>query len=265
MVKPRASSFPPVLALLGAALLLAGPASVRAEDQWFEGDAARAWLRSYDPTLIGRRVVTEFSFEDDRGGVTITKLTTTVRDSAVIAPGLAAGAQVELPVEWRTAGGDVVSGLADFETRAGVVGRISKTLRWGTALNLKLPTATDPVLGDPFTMKPLVAVSWDATAALNLGFTPSYEFTPGAPAADAVSKLHFDLPIAVNLGERWSAAATYKPEWDLLTHQVTHKLETGLTLLLGARRQFALSPAVEVPLSRQTMEWKAIVSLAWYF
>ncbi len=260
MVTPR-----PFLAALGAALLLAWPAGARAEGQWFEGDAARAWLRSYDPTLIGRRVVSEFSFEDDRGGVTITKITTTVRDSTVIAPGLAVGAQVELPVEWRTAGGDVVSGLADLETRAGIVGRISKTLRWGTALNLKFPTGTDPVLTDPFTMKPLLAVSWDATAALNLGLTPSYEFTPGAPADDAVSKLHLDVPIAVNLADRWSAAATYKPEWDLLTQQVTHKLETGLTVLLGAKRQFALSPSVEVPLSRQTMEWKAIVSLAWYF
>jgi len=246
-------------------LVCACPAALHAEGNWFEGGESRAWLRSYDPTLIGRRVVSEFSFEDDRGGVTITKLSTTVRGSTLIGPGLAVGAQVELPVEWQSTNGDIVSGLADFETRAGVVGRISKTLRWGTALNLKFPTATAPVLSDPFTMKPLLAISWDVTNSLNLGLTPSYEFTPGAPSSDQVNTLHFDVPVAVKLGGPWSAAVTYKPEWDLDTRQFTHKLETGVTLLFGPASQFAFSPAVEIPLSRQTMEWKAIASLAWYF
>ncbi len=75
------------------------PALLHAEGNWFEGGESRAWLRNYDPTLIGRRVVSEFSFEDDRGGVTITKLSTTVRYASLIGPGLAAGAQIELPVE----------------------------------------------------------------------------------------------------------------------------------------------------------------------
>jgi hypothetical protein len=246
-------------------LLSVCPAALHAEGNWFEGGESRAWLRSYDPTLIGRRVVTEFSFEDDRDGITITKLSTTVRGSTLIGHGLAVGAQVELPVEWHSTNGDIVSGLADFETRAGVVGRINKTLRWGTALNLKFPTATDPVLSDPFTMKPLLAISWDVTSALNLGLTPSYEFTPGAPSSDQVNTLHFDVPVAVSLSKQWSAAATYKPEWNLDARQFTHKLETGVTLLFGPDSQFALSTAVEIPLSRQTLEWKAIASLAWYF
>lgn len=248
-----------------AGLLLTAVPAARAEAGWFEGDVSRLWLRTYDPTLIGRRVVSEFSFEDDRGGVGIAKLSTTVRDSVLVAPGLAAGAQIELPVEWHSADGDVVSGLADFETRAGMVGRISKSLRWGTALNLKFPTGTAPVLTDPFTMKPLLALSWDATVFLNLGLTTSYEFTPGTSGTGQVSELHLDMPVAVNLSDRWSAAATYKPEWDFLTGQFIHKLETGFSVLLGAKRQFALSPALELPLSRQTMEWKAIVSMAWYF
>ncbi len=255
----------PLAAALAAGFLPLCEGSAPSGEKWFEGDASRAWLRNYDPTLIGRRVVSEFSFEDDRGGVTITKLTSTVRGSTLVIPGLAVGAQVELPVEWRAADGGIVSGLADFETRAGMVGRISKTLRWGTALNLKLPTATDPALADPFTMKPMLAVSWDATPALNVGLTTSYEFTPGAPESDQLQTLHLDVPVAVNLGGQWSAAATYKPEWDLDTLQFTHKLETGVTVLFGANRQFAFSPGVEIPLSRQTMEWKAIASLAWYF
>jgi len=246
-------------------LLSVCPAVLHAEGYWFEGGESRAWLRNYDPTLIGRRVVSELSFEDDRGGVTITKLSTTIRDSTLISSGLAVGAQIELPVEWHSTNGDIVSGLADFETRAGVVGRISKTLRWGTALNLKLPTSTSPVLSDPFTMKPMLAISWDVTSTLNLGLTPSYEFTPGAPSFDRVNPLHFDVPVAVSLSKQWSAALTYKPEWDLDSRQITHKLETGLTLLFGPGSQFAFSPALEIPLSRQTMEWKAIASLAWYF
>jgi hypothetical protein len=233
-------------------------------ENWFHAVGRRDWLANYDPTLIGRRVTSEFSFEDDRGGQSTTKLDLTVRDSWSVTDGLAFGLQVELPIKWVDTGADTAGGLGNFETRAGVVGRITKHLRWGTALNLSFPTASNPALDtNILEIRPIAALSWDAASWLNFGVNAAYSITPAD--TDTVNKLELKFPVAVEISPDWSAAVTYKPTISISGDAVEHALEMDITRLLGDKRQFAITPGMEVPLSKQSLEWKVILGAAWYF
>lgn len=255
-------------ALLVVAICAATATAADASDaQWFSAEGARSWLASYDSTLIGRRIHSEFSYEDEEDGHSTGKLATSARFAFSPWKRVALGAQVELPVEWSETGSGYASGLGDFEFRAGFVVRLSPVLRWGGGLNLKFPTATNSALGeDSLELKPITAVSWNALSWLNLGVTGSYSVTPSESGPDGVDKLEIKLPVAFRISDVWSGALTYKQTWDFNEDdEATYKAEIGVTRLLGENRRFALSPAIEVPLSTESFEWKAILGLSWNF
>lgn len=250
--------------LLLAFLTTALQARGEADERWFEAIGERAWLANYDPTLIGRRVLTEMSYEDDKDSDT-TKLSTSARYSALIQPNIAAGLQISQSLEWKSIRGDTTGGLGDLEVRGGLVGRLTDSFRWGAGTNLKFATATSPILSDPFEIEALGALSWDLTKRLNLILQPSYSITPGTTGKNATNKITLKLPISFRIVRWLSASVSYKTEWEFTSHQAIHKLEGGLTVLPGSHDQFAISPAIEIPLSQQDLNWKAMLTAGWYF
>jgi len=251
-----------VLAALASLACAAPPAD---DARWYEAIGARAFQANYDPTLIGRRLLAEASFEDDRDGTTTTELKQGARYSALVLPDLAAGLQFTWPFEVVTGGASAVAGYADPEVRAGLVGRLSPRLRAGSGLNLKIPAATSPMLQDDFEIRPIAAVSFDVTDHFNIGVNTDYKITPQDTGPDGENELEVKLPLGLALNDRWSVAATPKVALAFNTATADPKIEAGPTLLIGSRRQFAISPALEVPLSVQNLEWKALLTAGWYY
>lgn len=253
--------------ILIAAGLFASSSLARADDspdanEWFAAGPRLAWLANYDPTLIGRRVVTECSYEDERDGKFTLKTSLSTRYAHDLLNGLAVGTQLEVPTEW-TQGG---SGLGRLELRVGMVGRITPTLRWGAGLNTKLPTETNTGMGsNSFELKPIAMLSWEVTPWLNIGLTGNYSFTPTHEGPESVSKIEMDLPVAVKIAERWSAAFIYKPTFDFVAHDTTQAAEIDVTKIWGRNNQYATTIGTKFPLGQQSLQWKVIVSLAWYF
>lgn len=250
-------------------LLLAGLAPLHAAEpagRWFDHAVERSWVENYDPTLITRRVLTELSFEDDGGDDETWKIENSFRWGIPLHEGLAFGFQALVPVKWQESTGDDLSGLGDFEMRTGLVGRISPTLRWGFGLNAVFDTAAEPGLGaDAFILRPIAAIRWDLNQRINLGFNLEYNVTPADEGSHDVSQLELKFPVVIKLGDRWSGALTYKPRWDLLAESDRHRLELGATRVLGTDQQYALSFAVELPLSSESFDSKLTAGLAWHF
>jgi len=104
--------------LIGIFLLSAGFSALaadRQEEKWFDAVGQRDWLANDDPTLIGRRVTAEFSYEDERKGKSTAKLDPTIRDAWGITESLAFGMQIELPIKWVDTGTSSAAGAGDFE------------------------------------------------------------------------------------------------------------------------------------------------------
>lgn len=255
--------------ILLAASVLLGCAGARADDRgvkWFEAADSRAWLVDYDPTLIGRRVYSKSSFEDDRGGDYTMEVDNSVRYAFSPVKDVALGAQFALPVKWGSNSGTYAAGLSAFEWRAGAVLRLNERLRWGGGMNLKVPTSVGAQLENPFTeLRPLTALSWSATDRLNLTMIASYYLTPEDTGPGGTNKLELEWPVACQLTRLWSAAVTYKPAFRFSPSKTTHRLQVGATYLFGRNLEFAVSPAFEVPLGRQDLEWKSYLALAWSF
>ena len=229
-------------------------------------DSSQSWLANYDPTLIGRRVVSEFSYEEDSNGRTTAKIENSARFAASPWKDVAVGMQILLPVQWSTTESGSASGLGDFEFLTGFYTRLSPSVRWGSGLKVKFPTATNPALGSKtIELKPILAVSWDVLSRFNVGFSAEYSITPSNPGAGGVNKLELNFPIAYKFDPVWSAALTYKPTFEFNTARIIQKMRVNATRLFGAQKQFALSPAVELPLSSQSFQWKVSVALSWYF
>ena len=73
------------------------------------------------------------------------------------------------------------------------------------------------------------------------------------------------VPVAVKLSDKWSAALTYKPRWNLLTDEVRHRVALDTTRVWGSDHQFALSFGTEIPLSSDSLGWKILTGFTWYF
>ena len=236
------------------------------EPEWFEHRRDNAWLQTYDPTLISRRVLSEFTFEHHGGDEDFWKIENSLRWGIPVGQDLAFGMQFMAPVKRIDTDEVVESGIGDLEVRTGFVGRFTPALRWGAGLNAKFDTATDPAIGDhALVLRPILAVRWDAMEHLNLGLNIEYDFTPKDEEGDDESALQVKIPLAIRLTDDWSGAVTYKPRRDLLAEFPRHRLEFGATRLFGSRHHFALSFGVEAPLSSEAFEQKVITGLAWSF
>lgn len=251
----------PVLLALGS---LASAAEKSPE--WFAHDITNAWLQNYDPTLIGRRLGSEFSYEDLADKRSTYKIDTTFRGAYPIAKNIAFGYQLEQTYKWVDTGTDSVSGLGDFECRAGFVGRFSPSLRWGTAMNFEFDTASNSALGaNAFQLRPIVAFRWDANDRLGLGMNVEYTFTPSDEGSNDTSALEIKFPVAFKISDQWSAALTYKPRWNFLDDSSRQRMDVGGSYIWGSDHQFALSAGIEVPLTAQDLQFKSMLSLTWYF
>ena len=234
--------------------------------EWFAHTRENAWLNAYDPTLIGRRLLSEFSYENDAGDAEFWKLETSLRWAIPIHKDLAFGMQALIPVKWNDTATASESGIGDLELRTGLVGRISPTLRYGIGLNAEFDTAADSSLGDnALALRPITAIRWDVARHVNIGLNLEYTFTPRDEGADDISEFELKFPLVVKLNDDWSAAATYKPKWNLLTESDRHRFELGATRVWGADHEYALSFGTEVPLSSDTMDFKLISGFTWYF
>ena len=236
------------------------------EPKWFEKTRENAWLLPYDTTLISRRALVELSHESHEDDEDFWKLENSLRGGYAIGENLAFGLQMMVPVKWIDAPASNESGLGDLELRGGFIGRISPTLRWGTGLNAEFDTATDSSIGgNALILRPTLALRWDANHRLNLGVNVEYNFTPQEEQDDDVSAIELKFPLVFKLNEHWSAAASYKPKWDLLSESDRHRLELGGTYLWGSENQFALSFSLEVPLSSENLDFKLVSGIAWHF
>ena len=228
-------------------LAMQGPAS--AEDipgQLFDHLGQRAWLENYDPTLVSSRLVAEFSYESQNHDQDCWKLETTLRCGIPLRDDLALGLQMMVPTKWNESPAAQESGLGDLELRAGIVGRISPTMRYGVAINAAFDTASAPALGDnALVLRPILACRWDASDRLNLGLNVEYNFTPCDADDYDQSSLELKFPLVVKLNDDWSAAITYKPKWNFLTDSVRQRLELGATRTWGNRNQYAWSFAAD--------------------
>ncbi len=249
-----------------AGILLLAPLVRAAAPEWFEQTQEIAWKEAYDPTLISRRVYSEFSYENDVNDVELWKIENSLRWAVPICDGLAFGVQVMVPVKWNDTPGSNESGVGDFELRPGIVGRLSPTLRYGFGMNAEFDTASDSALGaNALVLRPIAAIRWDATDRLNLGINAEYSVTPCDAGAYAVSKLEMKFPLALKLNDTWSVAATYKPTWEFLTDDVTHRIELDATLVCGDHDQYAATFGYEFPVASDTLDFKLICGFAWYF
>lgn len=232
-----------------------------------ERNPLRAWAEPYDPTLLSRRLTTQFEFEDRAHGDAAAKWFWNLRWAVRIDEDLAFGVQVEAPLRRAEEGGATATGVGDIETRIGIVQRLSPTVRWAIlAVNLKFSTATDPLLGDGvLEARPISAVRWDATDRLQLGINVEYNFTPRDEGPEDVSALELKLPATFKVAEDLSAAASFNPRWNYLADSTRHRVEFGLTRLFGSRNEYALSVGAEIPLTHDSLDWKGSLGLTWYF
>jgi len=255
--------------LLGAFLMVASGSWLTAQEathQWFEHDARNAWLQPYDPTLISRRLYSEFSYEDQEDDRGIYEIDTSIRDVTALSSDLALGYQIELPYEWKETGDGSISGWGDFECRAGLVNRLSPTLRWGTAVNMEFDTASHSELGaNAFLLRPITAIRWDAIEHVNIGMNLEYTFTPLDEGFDDASYLELKFPISYKISDHWSTSLTYRPKWNFVSHEESPKLELDTGYVWGKEKQFALTMGIEAPLADQTMQLKSILGLTWSF
>ena len=137
--------------------------------EWFEHQWQWAWLESYDPTLISRRVLTELSWEDSGDAESLTKLETSVRWAIPIREDLAFAIQGLVPLKWLDSAADRQFGLGDFEVRPGIVCRASRDLRFGFGVNAAFDTAPSSGLGSTvLELRPIAGVRWDASERINL-------------------------------------------------------------------------------------------------
>ncbi len=211
-------------------------------------------------------MVSEFSYESHDNDADYYKLETTLRWGVPLQDGLALGLQVMLPVKWTETATADAFGLGDLELRAGIVGRLSSTLRYGLALNAVVDTATDSLLSDnAFILRPIAAIRWDANDRITLGLNIEYNFTPSEEGANDVSALELKFPLAIKINDAWSAYLSYNPRWNLLAETDRNRLELGVTRVWGADQQYALSCGTEVPLSSENFEFKLVTGFYWYF
>lgn len=255
-----------VAAFTGALLLPAKAQDPQSDDSWFGHQPDRAWLEPYDPTLISRRLLTQFEHEDREAGASSSEWSWNARGAFLLQENLAFGLQLDAPWRWVDRAAESASGFGDLEARAGVVGRFSERTRWGLLMNMKLPTASDDLLGDDLVeLRPIAALRWEATTWLELGAGVEYSFTPRDEGADRVSALELKVPVVMKLAEALSGSASYNPRWNDVTGSWRHRLELGLTWLLGPRKDYALTLGGEIPLTDEPFDWKASIALAWYF
>jgi hypothetical protein len=267
---PSPTHLPAACLTLSMAVMLV-PLTLNAQSggsgpEWFEKTRENAWLLPYDTTLISRRALAEFSYEDHDNDDSYWKIENSLRGGYAIGDNLAFGLQMMVPVKWIDTSGVDESGLGDLELRSGFIGRISPCLRWGTGLNAEFDTATDSSLGgNALILRPTFALRWDANERLNLGVNVEYNFTPQEEENHDVSALELKFPFVFKLNDHWSAAVSYKPKWDFLNESDRHRLELGGTRLWGAQNQFALSFSLEVPLSSENLDYKLVSGVAWHF
>lgn len=254
---------------LAALLLLVTTATGRKRApaaRWFEHSKDKAWLHSYDPTLISRRLTSELSYQDLDSSQSLLKLETTLRWNRALSDNLGFGLQMMVPLDWMDSGTADETGTGDIEFRTGIVGRISPALRYGFGVNATIDSASKPELGgSALVLRPTAAIRWDITEHLNWGVTVKYSFTPRDEGPDDVSELKLEFPLAVKLSDRWSAALTYKPRWNLFTDDDRHRVELAATHVWGPDHQYALSFSTELPLSDDSLRWKFLTGFAWHF
>ena len=240
--------------------------SLSSEPGWFEHREDNAWLQPYDPTLISRRILSEFSVEGFDSGEEHLKVENSFRWGFLVAEDLALGLQVMSPVKWGGTDAGDYDGIGDLELRTGFVGRFSSSLRWGVGLNVKLDTADDPAVGDGLTvLRPILAIRRDIGEYFNIGFNVEYEFTPEAGLLDDESTLQLKVPLAVRVTKDWSGAFTYKPRVDLLAESDRHRVEITATRLFGTDHDFGLTFGAEFPLGSEDFDHKIIAGMVWSF
>jgi hypothetical protein len=202
-------------------------------------DPDRAWLERYDPTLISSRYFGEFIYESyDESD--LWKLENNMLWGAPLQDGHAIGVQFMLPLKWRETATEGAFGLGDLELRAGVVGCLCPSLRYGLAINAVLETATDSLLSDhAFILRPIAALRWDYNANITLGINVEYNITPLDEDISDVSALEVKFPVDFRINEDWSAILSYNPRWDLLAESDRHRLELGTTYVWGQHNQYA--------------------------
>ncbi|MCC6883757.1 MAG: transporter [Verrucomicrobiales bacterium] len=262
---------PNILAMCWSLCFLGPIAAAPAADRepgkhWFEPTGDRAWLGNYDPTLISRRTFSEFTYEDHGQNGDFYKVETSFRWAIPVLDDLALGLQMMVPVQWNKTDISEKSGTGDVEFRAGFIGRISPTLRYGIGVNAVTESASDAALSNnAFILRPIAALRWDATERLNLGVNVEYNFTPIEEGFDEVSALELKFPAAYKISDAWSAALTYKPRWNLLSEQERNRLELIATFQWGPHRQYAFAFGGECPLTSEGIDYKLLTSFAWYF
>lgn len=253
----------------GLLLALATTSAARTaapDGQLFDHLPQRAWLEKYDPTLVASRVTSELSYESYDNDADYWKIENTLRWGIPLQDGLALGVQAVLPVKGtETPTGDAF-GLGDLELRAGIVGNISPTLRYGLGLNMVIDTATDPLLSDnAFILRPIAAIRWDACDRCTLGMNIEYNVTPWNENSHDVSAIELKFPVVFKVTDHWSAYFSYNPRWDLLAETDRNRLELGASHTWGADNQFAFSYGTEVPLSSESFEFKLASGFSWFF
>lgn len=261
----RLSSGIPVI-LTACLAVRASEANELPAQAWFEHNVADAWLHNYDPTLASRRLATTLSFEDDDGGKSTTEFNWSARGALPLGDNHALAYQLGWPVKWVDDGTERISGMADLETRVGLITRHSSCLRTGFGLITKFDTASESGLDNSvFQLRPVIALRWDINSRVNLGLNAEYSFTPRDQGSDDISNLELKIPLALKLTHHWSTEFTYKPRWNFLTDDDRHRLTAVVTRNWGDRRQFAWTVISEVPLSSQSLEWKLGIGFNWYF
>ena len=238
----------------------------KAASFWYEPSRGRAWLENYDPTLFSRRVFSEFSYENHDDDKDYYKVETSLRWDIPVRENLALGMQVMVPVKWNETPTSKDSGIGDMEFRTGLIGRFSPTLRYAIGVNAVIESASDEALSShAFILRPILALRWDAAEHLNLGGNVEYNVTPLDEGSYDVSALELKFPVALKISDAWSSALTYKPRWNFVSEDDRNRLELVATYQWGSRRQYAVSFGGECPLTSESLDYKLLTSLAWYF
>jgi len=231
-----------------------------------EHPANSAWLEPYDSTLLSRRLLTQFEFEDYEAGNEKSKLLWKLRWAFPLARDLALGLQMEAPFTWVDTLGEHEMGWGDMEARVGVIIRGYEGFRAAIALNGKFPSASSSLLGDDrLELRPLVALRWDVTTRLDFGANLEYNFTPRDEGDDRVSATELKVPIALQLSDVCSCFTSYKPQWNDVNGTWRHRLESGVTWLFGPDKEYALTIGGELPLTQETFGWKGFIGVSCYF
>jgi hypothetical protein len=255
--------------LLG--LLLVSPARLAAVEPGTSPEAAYELKQLNDQTIIGNRVSLDSGWDQFEHGAEKATWTVSGLWGWPVSHGQDWGIRFRLPFAYdrgdQASGHTEVVGVGDVEIGAGTAFRLNKTWRTAGGVELHADTASDRALAERvWRLKPGWGIAHDVTNWLTLTFNADYNHSVAQRNDVRPHRyLELSLPATLILPQAWSINARYKTSVDFENgDRWSHTLAAGVAKRLS-KLPVAISVTVGKPLSSDTKEFEASVTIVYYF